>query len=79
MNHITVGVYANGEMKVNVVPRENLYGHIEYNRIVRPGRALFVDGECHLTGLLNKESIEASRVKIATLVIDTSIPSKEYQ
>ncbi|WCK57022.1 hypothetical protein PP175_27930 (plasmid) [Aneurinibacillus sp. Ricciae_BoGa-3] len=46
MNHVTIGVYSNGEYKVNVVQGNHLQDHIEYNQTMRPGRALFVDGKC---------------------------------
>jgi len=44
--HATVGVYKNGDMKTNIVRDEDLAFHIQYNIDNRPGRALFVDGEC---------------------------------
>lgn len=43
--HITIGIYPNGDYKVNGVLPEHLQDHIEYNKIYRFGRALMVDGE----------------------------------
>lgn len=42
-NHITVGIYPNGDYKYNVVADADLANHIEYNEKLRPGRMLFVD------------------------------------
>lgn len=57
--HTTVGVYPNREFKINGVKAENLESHIEYNRLMRPGRALLVDGTCILIGNFNQEDVTA--------------------
>ena len=44
-NHLTIGVYSNGQWKYNVVRDEDLQEHIEYNKTWRPGRLLYVDGK----------------------------------
>ena len=44
--HTTIGLYLNGDYKINGVSAENLDTHIEYNKTLRFGRALFVDGKC---------------------------------
>lgn len=44
-NHLTLGIYANGQYKYNVVREEDLENHIEYNKTFRFGRLLYVDGE----------------------------------
>lgn len=43
MIHTTIGLYPNGEFKVNGVKSENLTDHINYNINMRPGRALILD------------------------------------
>lgn len=54
----TIGVYANGDMKLNGVKEENLEQHIEYNLENRPGRALFVDRICKNKGNLSNEQVK---------------------
>lgn len=62
-NHIytTVGVY-NGNVndpnayKVNGVTQEWIENHIQYNKTLRWGRALFVDGQCVYTGYLSDDA-----------------------
>lgn len=51
MIHTTVGLYSNGDYKINGVAEENLENHIEYNKQMRPGRSLFVDGKCVIIGI----------------------------
>lgn len=55
--HHTAGVYPDGSFKQNGVDEKNLAGHIEYNRVMRPGRAFFVDGVYLFGGWLNPEEI----------------------
>lgn len=45
MNHLTLGIYSNGQYKFNVVRDEDLESHIEYNKTWRWGRLLYVDGK----------------------------------
>lgn len=57
--HTTIGLYPNGEFKMNGVKPEDLQGHIEYNKQWRWGRALFVDGICVFKGLgISEEQIK---------------------
>jgi hypothetical protein len=56
--HTTIGVYANGDFKINGVKAENLKEHIEYNKTMRFGRSLFVDGKCVHKGNLDDEQIK---------------------
>lgn len=56
--HTTIGVYNNGSFKINGVSSENLESHIEYNTVMRFGRALFVDGICIHKGYLDDKRIE---------------------
>lgn len=64
MIHLTVGVYKNGDYKTNGVDTKDLENHIEYNKTLRFGRALFVDGECVNAGYLNVEEVAEWTAKI---------------
>lgn len=59
MIHTTIGLYANGEFKINGVKPEHLEDHIEYNKTMRFGRALFVDGKCVHKGYHNENNIKS--------------------
>lgn len=82
MNHVTIGVYANGEFKVNIVLPEHLQEHVEYNRVMRPGRMLFVDGKYAVGGCYKKEyqeqMIKEWEDKISKMSFNTSKPSSMY-
>lgn len=78
MNHVTIGVNSNDSYVINIVRPEHLEGHIEYNKVMRFGRALFVNGECVYEGYLSDATIEKWTLKISEMKIDTSIPSKLY-
>lgn len=69
--HHTVGVYPNGEYKQNGVTHGLLKGHIDYNKVFRPGRALFVDGKCVHRGALSDEVLEKATAMVATLTPPT--------
>lgn len=57
--HKTFGIYPNGDWVSNAVHPNDLESHIEYNRTMRPGRALVVDGILVLKGIgVNPETIE---------------------
>lgn len=77
-NHFTVGVYANGEYKTNVVKDEHLEDHIEYNKTFRFGRALFVDGECVHKGYLSDERVVEWTEKISKMNPDLSHSTEPY-
>lgn len=78
MNHISVGVYSNGDYVVNIVKEEDLIAHIEYNRTFRFGRALFVDGKCLNEGYLSDNQISYWINKIKNMTFNTTIASKVY-
>lgn len=78
MNHITIGVYSSGNYKVNIVRPEHLKHHIKYNKTMRGGRALFVDGKCVYAGYLSEEKTKEWEEKISEMNIDSRIPSDEY-
>lgn len=54
----TIGVYANGDMKINGVVESNLKNHIAYNKDNRWGRGLFVNGVCVHKGYLSDEEVK---------------------
>ena len=57
MIHTTIGIYANGDFKINGVSEDHLESHIEYNQKYRPGRALVVDGKIEYCGYLKESEI----------------------
>ena len=59
MIHHTMGVYSDGSRKHNGVDSEHLQVHIDYNKTMRFGRALFVDGKCVYKGYLSQEECDA--------------------
>jgi hypothetical protein len=79
LNHISIGVYASGSHVVNIVRPEDLKGHIDYNKVMRFGRALFIDGQCFNEGYLNKDEVEKWKETIATMKTDSSVSSKVYR
>ena len=58
MIHTTIGLYPNGEYKVNGVPSEKLADHINYNIHMRPGRALILDTFVIYEGIGCKEALK---------------------
>lgn len=56
--HTTIGVYLNGDIRLNGVKSENLESHINYNKKNRWGRGLFVDGKCVNKGYLSDEQVQ---------------------
>lgn len=58
MNHLTLGIYANGSYKFNVVREDDLINHIEYNKMMRCGRLLYVDGNRVYDGCNKSEYLE---------------------
>lgn len=56
--YTTIGVYKNGDIKMNGVIGSNIIDHIGYNRISRPGRALFIDGICIIQGYLSDDEVK---------------------
>lgn len=78
-NHVTIGVYINGECKINIVPPEDLHEHVSYNLRNRFGRALFVDGKClYNGGYMTEQDTAGWEKKIAAMKIDTSVASEVY-
>lgn len=78
MNHITVGVYMNGQYKINIVKDKDLKNHIEYNKKFRFGRGLFVDGKCVNQGYLSGEQVRNWEKRISEMEFDTSKSTEPY-
>lgn len=78
MNHITIGVYLNDSYKINIVKEEDLVSHIEYNKVFRYGRALFVDGKCENQGYLSDSKVKEWEDKIKQMDIDKRTISCQY-
>jgi hypothetical protein len=57
MIHTTVGVYRNGDHKSNGVSPDHLESHIQYNKDMRPGRALLVDGKVVHRGYYGEDEV----------------------
>lgn len=57
--HSEVNVYKNGERKCNGVAAEDLEEHIEHNKSVRQGRAIFIDGVCVHRGYLTQTEVDS--------------------
>lgn len=64
MIHTTIGLYNSGNFKMNGVLPEHLDAHIEYNKTMRFGRALFVDGKCVYNGYLTDDVVKAFEKRI---------------
>lgn len=70
MNHASVRIYANGDIVTNVVAEKDLEVHIWYNRNMRPGCSLFIDGEIKSEGCVTKECLERQREKVKSIRIN---------
>lgn len=64
---ISIRIYNNGSYVINNVRPEDLEPHIEYNKTMRFGCALVVNGKIENEGYLNKD-----RIKQIVATIDTS-------
>ena len=72
----TVGVYSNLSYVVNGVLPEHLEDHIDYNKVMRFGRALLVDGKVVHTGYFSESDIPMLEEKFGHIKAD--FISKEY-
>lgn len=62
--HICVRVYACGEARASIRDDEGLESWLSYNRLARPGNALFVDGTCAADDLGYLSRTHADEVEI---------------
>lgn len=82
-NHLTLGIYANGQYEFNVVREKDLESHIRYNKTFRFGRLLYVDGKRVYDGnVQTKENLDRYD-KIAeefykNTKVDMNIPTVPY-
>jgi hypothetical protein len=67
--HTTIGIYSNGERKINGVSSEFLQGHIKYNLDHRPGRAFFVDGLCLNQAHLTPKEVDKLSEELKTIIV----------
>lgn len=79
MVHTTIGLYLNGDFKVNGVLPEHLESHVAYNKSARFGRALFVDGTCVYNGYLKEDQIKAFEDRIRKENIKQEVCTAPYQ
>lgn len=56
--HHVRGVFNNNEFVDNGVAADKLHDYIQFNLVMRPGRAIFVDGICMYEGYLSKEQCD---------------------
>ena len=83
-NHLTLGIYRNGEYKYNVVREEDLQHHIEYNKKFRFGRLLYVDGKRVYNGDIHTNVTLDKYDKIAEVFfknnrVDMNTPTIPYR
>lgn len=55
--YITIGIYPSKNYKTNIIAPEDLEAHIEYNKTMRPGRLLYVDGKRVYNGQVKEERL----------------------
>lgn len=56
--HLTVGIYPNKDYTYNIVRGLDLDSHIEYNKVFRCGRILYVDGVRVYNGCIKEEYLQ---------------------
>lgn len=77
--HVTVGVYKNNNYKYNIVRDEDLENHIEYNKIFRFGRGLFLDGKYIHKGYLSDEQVKNWEDKISSMEFNMNTDTRPYK
>ena len=73
MNHLTLGIYSNGQYKFNVVRDEDLESHIAYNKTWRWGRLLYVDGKRVWNGCVKDECLKKNMTILQKTFMKTTI------
>jgi hypothetical protein len=68
--HTTISVYLNGDYKTNGVREDLLESHIEYNKTMRFGRALLVDGKVVHLGYYNESDRKILEKKFKHVKVD---------
>lgn len=66
--HTTVGVYPNMPCQMNGVKDCDLLDHVQYNKAMRPDRALLVDGKVVHAGCFSDEEILMLEEKFGKIV-----------
>lgn len=79
--HTCVGVYPNGDYKVNYVADGGLAANVEYNAKMRPGRIYVVDGKYACGGIdPAPDRIKWAEDFVAGLALpDKDVPETPYQ
>ena len=76
--HTCVGVYPNGDYKVNYVADKDLAANVAYNAAMRPGRIYVVDGK-HACGGIGTDRIAWAEELVAELALpDRDAPETPY-
>jgi hypothetical protein len=75
--YTTIGLYPNGDFKVNGVLDKHLQDHIEYNKKYRPGRVLIVNGKIEYKGWVTTEMLETKLKELSNIKMDK--PNYPYQ
>lgn len=65
--YTTIGVYPNGEYVVNGVSEEDLKEHIEFNKMMRPGRGLMINGVFIWNGNIDETDIFKYTTKLSEI------------
>jgi hypothetical protein len=78
-NHLTIGVYPDGSHKHNVVAPEDLGYHLEYNKMFRPGRALFLDGVLVQEGFVDADVLQKWEKDFQTYKVPMDKPTIPYR
>lgn len=70
MPFTTIGLYRDDTFKINGVKPEHLIDHINYNKVHRPGRALFLEGKCIYQAGFSSDVIKKFEEKIKDIKME---------
>lgn len=57
MNHLVLNIYSNGSYVSEIVKDSDLKNYIEYNKLWRFGRLIYVDGQRVYNGCIKNEDL----------------------
>lgn len=63
----------------NGVAAEDLESYVESHKRIRPSAALFVDGQCVFSGVMQEEQIERLKQEIAKMAWKVDIITRPYR
>lgn len=83
-NHLALGIYSNKSYKYNVVRDEDLENYIAYNKTLRPGRLIYVNGKRVYDGVLKQDCLAefdavAEKFYENSSSINMNIPTIPYE